>query len=307
MIYSNGLIVINSKCNISDVSKKSIQTIYDLGKYGVMYCKNKDDLNESLIDEDHVVIFGGDGTVFYVVQHVINRNIPIVHFPIGTGNGLVNSLLNINNFKVEKDLSITHQYIEKALSIGNEVLIDTMTIKMLNTEEIYHSFLFVSCGIFASLDINSEWLRMLGEIRFTIGAVLELVQYLTIGNSFNAILEFTDEYDHELKVEGNFVFFIASNLSHTSASSVTSPRSKHDDGYIYLSYILEPVSTWELLQILLKLEDGTYINKLNYLRTKKFKLTPKSNNNLFYDFDGEEFPIEPIEVSINPKSLRVII
>ena len=52
------------------------------------------------------------------------------------------------------------------------------------------------------------------------------------------------------------------------------------------------------------MEDGSYINRLTYVKTKWFKLIPESG---IYDIDGEKFNIEPIEVSINPKSLKVFI
>lgn len=312
MSYKNGLIVINSNCDISKNAEKMAEDIYNMGSSGVIYCSTKDDLADEIENEDVIIIFGGDGTVFSVVQQIIYKNIPIIHFPSGTGNGLVNSLLKIKNMKIDSNINNTYQYLKDSYLKGNEVIIDTMTIKMLDSGRQYHSFLFISCGIFANLDIKSEWLRRFGSIRFTIGAVIELLQYLTIGNSFDAKLEFTDDLDRNLVIEGNFVFFMANNLSNTSAFSITSPHSTPDDGYIYLSYLLAPVSTIELAQILLSLEDGSYINRLNYLRTKKFKLTPKNNSNHLigkniYDFDGEEFPSEPIEVEINPKSLRVII
>ena len=55
------------------------------------------------------------------------------------------------------------------------------------------------------------------------------------------------------------------------------------------------------------LEDGSYINELKYVRTKWFRITPYSNDDVFYDIDGEKFEIEPVEVNINPKSLKVLI
>lgn len=307
MTFSNGLIVINSNCNITKDVENYIKKIYEKGTTGVIYCENKEDLQDVITNEDHIIVFGGDGTVSSVLQHVIHKNIPVIHFPTGTGNGLINSLLNLKNMKVEKNLNITHDYMIDSMQKEEDILMDTMTIKLLNSMQTYHSFLFISCGIFANLDLKSEWLRSLGEFRFTLGAVTELLQYMMLGNSFEGTLEFVDEIDRELKIEGNFVFFLASNLSHTSASSITSPKSNHNDGYIYLSYLTQPVSTFELLKLLLSLEDGSYVNKLIYLRTKKFKLTPKQKSGLVYDFDGESFEIEPIEVSINPESFRVII
>ena len=135
-----------------------------------------------------------------------------------------------------------------------------------------------------------------------------LLQFMMLGISFEGTLEFVDEIDRELKIEGNFVFFLASNLSHTSWSSITSPMSKPDDGYIYLSYALQPCSSFKLLNILLGLEDGSYIKNVKYVKTTWFNIVPYSNDkDLFYDIDGERFDIEPVEVSINPKSLKVIV
>ena len=145
-------------------------------------------------------------------------------------------------------------------------------------------------------------MRKLGEIRFVLGAIYELIKYFFFGNCIVGKLEYLDN-NLMIVEEGKFVFFLASNNSHTSRTSITSPYSKPDDGYIYLSYLKEPTNTWELLQVLLGLDDGSYINKLKYRRTKWFKFTP---TNGIYDIDGEKYDIEPIEVSINPKSLRML-
>ena len=158
--------------------------------------------------------------------------------------------------------------------------------------------------MFSNLDVGSDSLRFLGEIRYTIGAIYELLKYFFVGNSFNGKLEYEDEYGQIITVENKFIFFMANNISHTSSSTITSPLSKPDDGYIYLSYLIEPSSTWNVLKLLLGLEDGSYIKRLTYIKTKWFRLEPDDG---IYDIDGESFEIEPVEVSVIPKSLKVLI
>lgn len=303
-----GLIIVNHNCNYTDLVEKFVEKIMVNYDSNIIVSKQEEDLDNKIHSQDFIVIFGGDGTVFSSVQRLMDKDIAIAHFPNGTGNGLTNSLLYRKNMKIEKNLDITYSYILNSISEFNVKEIDTMKILMLYSKKIYHSFLFLSFGTFANLDINSDWLRILGEIRFTIGAVIELFIYLFRCKTAKAKLEYRDENDNFITKEGDFAFFLANNLSHTSGSSITSPNSYPDDGYVYISYILKPCSPYKLLRILLGLEDGSYINELNYVKTKWFKITPLLNSNdLFYDIDGEKINMEPVEVNINPKSLKVLI
>ena len=66
--------------------------------------------------------------------------------------------------------------------------------------------------------------------------------------------------------------------------------SKIDDGYIYISYILEPLSRCELFKILLKLNNGKYIYDKNviYIKTKQFSLDTK-NGKIVVDGELQDF------------------
>ena len=300
----NGLIVVNSNCSSNSTIENMVRKIYDSGKIGLIYSKNQSELNNVFGNQDYVIVVGGDGTVFSVVQLIFGKDIIIGHLPTGTGNGLTNSLLHTKKMKITPDLKPVYKNLIEAIDERRIQKIDTLTIKLLNSNKIIHSFLFLSCGLFANLDIKSEWLRFMGELRFTVGAIWELVKYSCCGNSFNGKLEYQDDEGEIVTVSGNFIFFLASNLSHTSGSSITSPLSKPDDGFIYLSYLVEPTSSWNILNLLLGMEDGSYINRLSYVRTRWFRLEPEQG---IYDIDGEVFDIEPVEVSISPKSLKVFI
>ena len=305
-IECNNLIVVNPKSGLNkgyQVLDEFINKYFQNNDYKILVTNHEEDLEKrSFNNFENILVIGGDGTISSIVQKIFYHQVNIGHIPIGSGNGLTNSLLCTKDIKIEKDLGIIYQNLVNAIESNDVHLIDTMTVKMLESSKTIHSFLFLSCGIFSNLDLNTEWMRKLGEIRFVLGAIYELIKYFFFGNSIVGKLEYLDD-NLIIVEEGKFVFFLASNNSHTSRTSITSPYSKPDDGYIYLSYLKEPTNTWTLLQVLLGLDDGSYINKLKYRRTKWFKFTP---TNGVYDIDGEKYDIEPIQVSINPKSLRFL-
>ena len=89
----NGLIVVNSNCSSNSTIENMVRKIYDSGKIGLIYSKNQSELNNVFGNQDYVIVVGGDGTVFSVVQLIFGKDIIIGHLPTGTGNGLTNSLL----------------------------------------------------------------------------------------------------------------------------------------------------------------------------------------------------------------------
>ena len=204
---TNGLIIVNSNCSSNKIIEKMVRKIYNNGNNGLIYSKNQSELNNVFDNQDHVIVVGGDGTVFSVVQLIFGKDIIIGHLPTGTGNGLTNSLLFTKNMKITSNLEPVYNNLIEAIDERRVQSVDTLTIKLLNSKEEIHSFLFLSCGLFANLDIKSEWLRFLGELRFTIGAIWELVKYSLCGNSFNGKLEYENEEGEIVKKKGTLYFF----------------------------------------------------------------------------------------------------
>ena len=240
MNTDKNLIIVNPKSGLSNSREKLNYFIANYLKdesVKIITTNNKNSLSNIIKDIDNyknILIFGGDGTISSIVQYVIKKNISIGHIPTGSGNGLTNSLLYIKNVELTKDLEPVYRNLENVIKNEETHMIDTMTVQMLDSSQTIHSFLFLSCGIFSNLDLNTEWMRMLGEIRFVLGAIYELIKYLFFGNSVSGELEYLDDDNVKISEKGDFVFFLASNNSHTSRTSITSPYSKPDDGYIYL-------------------------------------------------------------------------
>jgi sphingosine kinase len=287
------LIVVNTKTNnFNNITNELLDSInnYDEINYSIIKTKTINDLLKDNLFENinGILVIGGDGTISSLLQILKNKNlnIPIGCLPSGSGNGLINSLNN-------KDIK---NVMKKILKL-EERKMDSMTVKFIKNNDKFKSFLFLSYGMFSNIDVGTDNMRCLGNIRFTIGAIMELL----LKKTFYAKFEYF-KFNRWIKVEGNFVYFMASNLSHTSESTITSPLSKPNDNLIYLCYIKEDVSRYELFQILNSLSDGSFLKypSVKYLSTREFKFY---TNDGILDIDGEYFDAQPIHVTINPNSL----
>jgi sphingosine kinase len=277
--------------------------------YDIIITESIEMLNKININKYKYFIFvGGDGTIFSFIQKFKNDNIIIGTIPSGTGNALSYSLLyNKYIINEKRNIIINNKlvYLNLFNAIKNNCYkkINTIDIKFLKSKKNITSFLFLSCGIFSNIDLDTEWLRFLGSFRFILGAIYELLKYIIFGNNIYAELEYVDINNNLIRIENNFAFFMANNLSHTSSTSMTSPLSKPNDGYIYLAYLTEPTTALNLLYILLGLDSGLFISNLKYIKTKWFKFNPINGK---YDIDGEYYNIEPIEANININGLNVL-
>ncbi len=124
-------------------------------------------MSENLAKWTGILLIGGDGIMFEVINALMHRNdwrkaikTPLGLIPAGSGNGLVASLLH------EKDeLNVSNQQVNSMFRFlkGSARPLDITYVKIGQLE--YYSFLSVSWGALADVDINSEVLRFMGESR----------------------------------------------------------------------------------------------------------------------------------------------
>ena len=291
------LIIVNANThNYQNISNNLLDSIdnYDKINYSIIKTKSINDLERHNIFEniDGIFIIGGDGTISSLLQILNNKklSIPIGCIPSGSGNGLINSLNKYLNKYDIKDIMNNVLKMKKRK-------IDSMSVVFINNNNKFKSFLFISYGMFSNIDVGTDYMRCLGTIRFTIGAIMELL----LKKTFYAKIEYY-KFDRWITVEGNFIYFMASNLSHTSETTITSPFSEPNDNLIYLCYIKDNVSRWELFNILNSWSDGSFLKypSVNYLSTTEFKFYTDEG---ILDIDGEYFDAQPIHVKINPQSI----
>lgn len=247
-------------------------------------------------DFEGVIIVGGDGTIVPIINFFYNNNIilPICHVPAGSGNGLCKSILfSLNkNFSYENAINLIHR---------NRVQnLDLFDVKLSYKKIVKPCFLSISWGIISDIDINTEWLRYLGELRFTLGGIY----YLFKKKSYKGTLKYLEGTKWKL-VTGNFVYFLASNVSHISSSTYSNPGAKLNDGLIHITYIKhDDVSRYDLFNLLLGLDNGTHMKYVRYITTKEFSLIPE--NGLLV-IDGELNKLQNIEVAVSKKNVNIYV
>lgn len=131
--------------------------------------------NEDLSGFCTCCIIGGDGLIFEVVSGIMARDdreqvfksLPLAPIPGGSGNGLAKSIL----FECGETYSTKVATFVAITGVPSYLDISTAT----TTSESHVSFLALSWGMIADVDINSESMRWMGEARFTVSGISRVI------------------------------------------------------------------------------------------------------------------------------------
>ena len=122
-----------------------------------------------------MVTISGDGLIHEVINGLMERkdksSIPTVGFlQRGTSDAMVKTILEEANegFSIENALFCVGK--------GGSKKIDLIQMYRPSTKETFYSFLDITWGIVADIDLESEVLRFLGELRLQIWALLRAIK-----------------------------------------------------------------------------------------------------------------------------------
>lgn len=245
-----------------------------------------------------IVGVGGDGILYEIINALYKSNIgistlPVGEIPTGSGNGFFQSLAH------ELQTPCTIETAMKWLESGKVKTVDTMYVSNLDK----HLRLGIAWGLISDLDLNTEWLRMIGNFRFTLGAAY----YILKKRFYTGRLTVISEHGNTPETfSGSFAYLWACNISHGSRNVHTAPGALADDGYIHLSFVLgSTVSRTELIEIMLAMEKGHHVHhpKVKTLRVRSFSLFIESG---VLTLDGEPSNSKYVCVKNNPKNLNII-
>ena len=307
--------------------------------------KRFDEMGDDSID--CVVVVGGDGTVWEVVKGLWDgcrdkklfrteslasnksdvlpmqrldqeddvgaklSTIPIGHIPAGSGNALAESIARSHG---DQCTPVDAAY---AVVKGTVIPVDLAEYDVDGT--LIPSFLSFEWAMLADVDLGSESMRCLGDLRFHLAAIHRIcclkryegtLSYLPLTNGDFAGDDNADETKWVVLDATNFHLLVATNLSHLDASTPMAPRALPDDGALHLVWTTGGTSCsdkFHLLQGLLKLDEGKHIESpfVHTAKCRAFRLDPAPNSQSRAAIDGEEVPNKPIRASIRPSALRV--
>lgn len=124
---------------------------------------------------ERLVCYGGDGILYEVLQGLLKHpdrtailsRITIGILPGGSGNGLARSIAAEGGFRC--DVERTMAMIAKGGSVRGK-LAEVQT----SDGKTHYSFLSLTWGLLADIDLDSEFLRFMGGARFDVYAAMRL-------------------------------------------------------------------------------------------------------------------------------------
>ena len=113
--------------------------------------------------------------------------------------------------------------------------------------------------------------------------------------------------DDWVTIEDDFITVGAVFQSHLSSDLLAAPESKLDDGLIYLTFIRAPMSRGRLVQLMLSMENGSYLQHegQELVKVKAFRLEPLESKGTL-SVDGEVVDYGPIQAQVLPSMARVL-
>lgn len=117
---------------------------------------------------------------------------------------------------------------------------------------------------------------------------------------------------HWVCVEGPFVFVHAAYQSHLSNDVVFAPRSRLDDGVIWLCIMKAGASRAQILTFLLGLSSGNHAttperNVATMIPVQAFRIEPKEDESGYITVDGEKVDYGPLQAEVFPGIASIIV
>lgn len=268
-----------------------------------------------------IMVIGGDGLIFEIVNGIAERSdgemilskLPIAAIPGGSGNGLAKSIAFESN---EAGDVLNTMFI--ALK-GSPSPID-MSLVTTKSGHQYRSFLSLTWGLISDIDINSEFLRCLGESRLYLTAVYYIIRRRFYNGIIklklvNSVLPQTerfqsipinqaqpqDTYDNDwLVIQGSILLFFVINTTHVASSFYSGPGITMNNQVMTI-YVVQAISRVQMLQVLLSADEGGLMGSdcVRVFQCTEYILEPLSKDGIF-SLDGEVIEYGPINGKILP-------
>ena len=237
---------------------------------------------------DGFCAIGGDGTMHEVINGMLKRKdkhmLPIGLITGGTGNAFMHDLQCLD--PVES---------VKRIIKGQLRLIDIAKVDA--SGELFYAFNIIGWGLVTDASSLAEKLRWLGDSRYDIAAVIEVI--MSRKRIAKLIL---DDYE----ISEDFVFVIACNTVHTGKAMKIAPFAKLDDGKIDI-VIVRKASRIQLLKLFPKLFTGEHVDSplVEYKQVDSFSILPKETSSI--TIDGELIGLTPIHVQLQSQKINVLV
>ncbi|TRY77141.1 hypothetical protein TCAL_04036 [Tigriopus californicus] len=246
----------------------------------------------------------------------IFQRVNIVPFPVGSGNGLNRSLVHFSGYRFDgRGINFALFNVLR----GRPTSIDSFLVQQENLEDRI-GFLSLTYGIIADIDIESEGLRSLGALRFTVWAMHRIssrknyqvkISYLKAkGHQANQYdlppleEDLPDSWDHE---QDEFTAVNIVNMPYIGEREWIAPSCDPNDGLLWMLIIRKEAKKTDLCKIFIEVETGKHvkIEGVDMFPIIGFRLEP-TNDNGCLSLDGEVLETRAVQGIVRPKSWKTL-
>ena len=235
---------------------------------------------------DGVVAVGGDGTLFEVVNGLVNGScplsIPIGQVPVGTGNSFL------------RDLGIgAPGDVVRCIMEGRIREVDLGRFSSAAGSFYFANLL--GAGFVSNVAYRARKYKALGSLSYLLGVVEEVTR---LRSTRTRIVVDGQTFDRDA------IFVEICNSRFTGGSMMMAPAAKIDDGLLDV-VVLNRVTRRRLLQLLPTIFSGTHVDapEVEVFRGSEIRL--ESDAPLALTPDGETFGRTPINVKVHPARIRM--
>jgi len=237
-----------------------------------------------------IVAAGGDGTFFDVLNGYIKYHpqtqLPLALIPVGTGNSLSRDIVQ-NNSKLEDFVKIIQQQKNRLFDIA----------KVQAKNDCFYFANMMGFGFTTDVTLTAVKLKWFKNFAYTLGVLFNTIKLKT--------------YPLQITVNGQTqivdnTFITVSNSQYTGNDFHIAPKAKVDDGLLDI-VMVNKVSRINLLKTFPKIFDGSYIHSpfVTYIQTDQVKFS--SPHTKFTSPDGEILGQLPIEITVIPKAISLLV
>lgn len=233
--------------------------------------------------ENVLIICGGDGSLHESLVGVINKNIILTAYPMGTGNDFLknfNKIKSIDDFfnlEINKidTIKVNNHYAINSVSIG----LDVNVLRGAN-----------------ALKEKYPWLKI-GA--YQLSAIKNIINNKAY--PLDIVLENKEEIIHK---SGDFTLVAISNGQFYGGGFRNAPLAKVNDGLLDVT-IADAYNRRELTSIVTKYRKGKHLEEKGVFHKRFTKATIKSHSSkdLLLNADGEIYQEKEWNIEILPKSL----
>lgn len=237
-------------------------------------------------DWDGIVVVGGDGSLFEVINGMMRGNdqlpIPLGVIPVGTGNSF------------SRDLAIQNhdQAVQKIIE-GKTRNVDLG--RCVCAERTFYFINILGFGFVSDVAQKASFYKQWGSLSYILGVFI-----------ITAKLE---SYHLDFEIDGQSfqrenIFVEICNSTKTGGDMIMAPQAEIDDGFLDV-VLLNKTSRLRLLSALPKIFKGTHVQmeEVETFRAKALQFRPAVSKILTPD--GEIIGHTPISVSVLPGKIRV--